>query len=114
MPSPITRDRAAIGVFIRLAPASFYNGEVGDLRVYNRLLTPEEIAVLAAGAPNPLGGEALWYSLLDAQVVQHWDGDSLATTDVIPDMSGNGHDGTPTTTPTGRASEAPRFGALLA
>src|SRR3990172_895122 len=89
------------------------NGLEEDVRVYTRVLAADEVVVLAAGYRGPLGGEVGWWSLQDAQVVQHWDGDSLATTDVIPDMSGNGNDGTPTNTPTARASEAPRFGAML-
>jgi len=90
------------------------NIQVEDFRMYKgKTLTAEEVAALAAGYRGPLGGESLWYSMSDAQAVTHWDGDSLATTDVIPDMSGNGNDGTPTNTPTARASEAPRFGALL-
>jgi hypothetical protein len=94
-------------------PELFYDGLVEDVRFYKRVLTAEERSALAAGYRGPLGGEQGWWTLQDAQVVQHWDGDSLATTDVIPDMSGNGNDGTPTNTPTARASEAPRFGAML-
>jgi hypothetical protein len=89
------------------------DGLMEDVRIFDRIISAEEAAVLAAGYRGPLGGEAGWWSLGDAQVVQHWDGDSLATTDVIPDMSGNGNDGTPTNTPTARASDAPRFGAML-
>ena len=87
--------------------------QVEDVRAYKRILTLEEVASLVAGYRRPLGSEVGWWSLSDAQVVTHWDGDSLATTDVIPDMSPNGNDGTPQGTPTARASEAPRFGVLL-
>jgi hypothetical protein len=102
-----------LGAGLNQAAARYHDGQIEDFRSYTRLLTAAEITVLAAGYRGPLGGEAGWWSLSDAQVVTHWDGDSLATTDVIPDMSGNGNDGTPTNTPTARASEAPRFGALL-
>jgi hypothetical protein len=94
-------------------PEAFYDGLVEDVRFYKRVLTAEERSALAAGYRGPLGGEQGWWILGDAHAVLHWDGDSLATTDVIPDMSGNGNDGTPTNTPTARASEAPRFGAML-
>jgi hypothetical protein len=103
----------ALGFGYSQAVQTFHDGQIEDFRAYTRVLTLEEVSVLAAGYRGPLGGEVGWWTLQDAQVVQHWDGDSLATTDVIPDMSGNGNDGTPTNTPTARASEAPRFGAVL-
>ena len=113
MPNAITRNTTDLGVWRRLAPVGYVDGKLEDVRVFNRLLSDEEVAILAAGYRGPMGSEAGWWSMMDAQVVQHWDGDSLATTDVIPDMSGNGNDGTPQNTPTARASEAPRFGAML-
>jgi hypothetical protein len=100
-----------IGRVVQTYSRSVRNME--DVRAYKRILTQEEVSALVAGYRGPLGSEVGWWSLSDAQVVTHWDGDSLATTDVIPDMSPNGNDGTPQGTPTARASEAPRFGAML-
>jgi hypothetical protein len=113
---PVGTRTSGAGVALTIGQAfatEYLNGQFEDFRAYNRVLTAEEATMLAAGYRGPLGAEKLWLSMIDAQVVQHWDGDSLATTDVIPDMSGNGNDGTPTNTPTARASEAPRFGAML-
>ena len=33
--------------------AEFWNGQVDDIRLYSRVLTPAEVAVLAAGCPTP-------------------------------------------------------------
>lgn len=43
--------------------ARFYDGGLRDVRVYNRLLTAEEVAVLAVGYSMPLGGEVGWWRL---------------------------------------------------
>jgi len=35
--------------------AEFWNGQIDDVRLYNRVLTAAEVAVLAAGCPTPTG-----------------------------------------------------------
>lgn len=105
-----TGDRYRIGQTSVLGNSGgYFDGQMDDVRVFNRVLTAEERYALVVGYRGPLGGEVLWLSMSDAQAVLHWDGDSLATTDVLPDMSSNGNNGTPTNTPTARASDALRF-----
>jgi hypothetical protein len=86
-----------------------FDGKVEDPRYYGRILTAEEIGVLAAGYRGPLGGEVLWLSGGDFQGVAHPDGTTLTTSHIMPDLSGNGNDGVPTNSPVARASEAPRI-----
>ena len=67
-----------------------------DMRLFTRILTAEEVAILAAGNRGPLGGEVGWWDL-DRPAAQ-----TLATTDLLPDLSGNSNTGTPTNSPIGR------------
>jgi hypothetical protein len=85
-----------------------FDGQVADFRFFTRLLSDEEVAALAAGYPGPLGGEAVWLSMLDGAGITHWDGATLAGSNLLLDLSGNGNDGTPTNSPVARASKAQR------
>lgn len=85
-----------------------FDGKMEDARVFNRILTADEAAILAAGYRGPLGGEVGWWSCHDFLAVTHPDGTTLTvTTNNLPDLSGNGNDGAPTGGVIARASDAP-------
>jgi len=106
-----TDDSAAVlTVGNRAATDRTFDGQIDDPRYFNRILTPEEVAVLAAGYRGPLGGEVMWLSGNDFATLAHPDGTTLTTSHVMSDLSGNGNDGVPTNSPIARASEAPRLG----
>lgn len=90
------------------AVATTMNGMMEDLRVYNSFLTQPQIRTLAAGYRGPLGGEILWVSGDDASGMTAWDGQTLSGTNILPDKSITVQTGTPTNSPLGRASNAPR------
>ena len=88
-----------------------FDGRLEDIRVFNRTLTGEEIALLAAGYRGPLGGEVGWWSCDNFRGVAHPDGATLtAATHYLRDESGNGNTGDPIGGVIARASDAPRFG----
>ncbi|HLY74986.1 MAG TPA: LamG-like jellyroll fold domain-containing protein [Planctomycetota bacterium] len=49
--------------------AEFWNGQIDDVRLYSRVLTPVEVAVLAAGCPTPTG---LTATFVNSQVSLSW------------------------------------------
>ena len=106
--------RCRTGCSISASPDLFYIGQVEDARIFSRVLEAEEVAYLAAGGRQALGGEVLWHSYDDFQGVAHPDGAVLAGANVVPDRSSQGNDGIPTTSPTARASEAPRVPSWFA
>ena len=84
------------------------NGKMEDVRVFNRILTQEEISLLASGFRGPLGGEAGWWTCQDFQAITHPDGTTLtAGTHYLRDASGNGNTGNPTGGVIARGSDAP-------
>lgn len=90
------------------------NGQIEDPRILLRYVSPKEIALLAAGYRGVLGGEVAWHSFSGALGVSGgFGGASLATGNTMPDLSVNENIATPVATPTGQASEAPRFGCLI-
>jgi uncharacterized membrane protein len=92
----------------------YLNGKMEDVRVFNRILSAQEVAILAAGYRGPMGGEVGWWAMDGAQAITHFDAANL-TVDVnyIPDMSGNANTGNPTGTPIGAASSCPRMGGTV-
>ena len=92
-----------------------FNGKVEDFRLYKRILSAEEAAILAAGFRGPLGGEAMWLSMTEARGVSGGFGGASLTngTNLCPDLSANSNDGDPVNTPTGVASEFPRYGVAV-
>lgn len=90
-----------------------FDGQVDDFRAFARALTAQEATVLAAGYRGPLGGEVVWLSCDDFRTLAHPDGTTLTGSHVLPDLSGNGNDGTPTSGPIARASDAPRVPTWL-
>ena len=95
--------------------SQFFDGKIEDLECFNRALTVEEISARAAGYRGPLGGEVGRWSLNEATgAAGAWEGTSLANgTNLFPDLSVNDNTGDPVNTPTGRASEAPRYGVAV-
>jgi hypothetical protein len=90
------------------------DGLLEDLRVYNRILTDQEFAILAAGYRGPLGGEVAWYRMDGAQATAHFDGATLtANTNYLTDSSGNGNHANPKANPVGAASAFPRLGLFI-
>ena len=113
IPSPITRNKVAVAVMNRLTPGGYADGRMEDVRVFNRLLSPTEVAILWAGYRGPLGGEVLWLPMDGARAIAHFDGATLvAATNYLNDMSGNGNHGDPAGNPLGRASGCPRLGGI--
>ena len=90
-----------------------WDGDLEDVRIFNRVLTAEEAAALGAGYRGPLGGEVGWWSCGDFAGVAHPDGTTLTTSNIMSDLSSNGNDGVPTNSPVARASEAPRMGTWI-
>lgn len=86
--------------------ANFMNGRIEDARVFNRTLTVEEVAMLAAGYRGPLGGEVGWWSCQNFRAVTHPDGTTI-TTQYLRDESGGGATGNPEGGVIARASDAP-------
>ena len=86
----------------------FLDGRMDDVRLFTRLLTAEEVAILAAGYRGPLGGEGGWWSCDNFRGIAHPDGTTLtAATHYLRDESGNGNTGDPIGGVVARASEAP-------
>jgi hypothetical protein len=81
-----------------------YEGELEDVRIYNRVLNIREIANLSGGYRGPLGGEVVWVR------AQGPDGNLTTGTANVFDMSGNGNHGTPQNGSSYVASFAPRLG----
>lgn len=109
-----TADADAAGDFIigavNSAGAQPFDGKIDDFRYYGRILTANEIIILASGYRGPLGGELIWLSTDDFKGIGHPDGTTL-TVDVnfLLDLSGNGNDGNPALGVIARASDAPRM-----
>jgi len=92
-----------------------YDGKMEDMRMYKRVLSAEEVAALYAGYRGVLGGEAMWINMNEAiGAAGAWEGTSLANnTNYLPDLSANSNVCNPVSTPTGRASKAPRYGVAV-
>jgi hypothetical protein len=90
-----------------------WDGKMEDFRVFNRILSAQEVAILASGYRGPLGGEVGRWAMDGAQAITHFDGANLTVNvNYIPDMSGNANTGNPTGTPIGAASSCPRMGGI--
>lgn len=48
-----------------------FDGYMEDVRVFNRILTAQQIAILAGGYDGPMGGEVAWYAPRRAPVVKY-------------------------------------------
>jgi len=92
--------------------AKSYDGLIADARAYNRVLTAEEVALLAAGYRGPLGGEVLWLSMNEARGILT-PGTLTQGTHLLPDLSANTNDGDPYGNPVMVASDCPRFGSWI-
>jgi len=66
-----------------------WGGHLEGVRVFNRVLSPQEVAVLAGGYRGPMGGEVLWLGMDGPN------GNLTTGTANVFDMSGNGNHGTP-------------------
>ena len=87
------------------------DGKAEDVRMYKRLLSQEEVSLLAAGYRGPLGNEQGWWSGDNFRGITHPDGTTLtAATNYLRDESGNGNTGDPIGGVIARASDAPRMG----
>jgi len=73
-----------LGQFPNYLAANWYRGSLDDVRIYNRVLSENEVRALADKPFNPTEGLVAWYPLDDGPNVQ-----------VIKDRSGNGIDGIP-------------------
>jgi len=94
----------------------FLDGKLEDYRAFKgKSLTQEDVSLLASGYRGPIGGESMWLSMCEARgAAGGFEGSSLANgTNLCPDLSVNSNDGDPVNTPTGRASEAPRYGVAV-
>jgi len=90
------------------AGIQFADASIEDARLYTRILSAQEIAVLAGGYRGPLGGEVLWLPMSEV------DGATLSSAAaVVFDMSGNGYHGTPQGGCLGAASYAPRMNGWI-
>lgn len=105
---------AADSLWIGRYATYYVNGRMEDVRVFNRILSAQEVAILAAGYRGPLGGEVGWWAMDGAQAIAHFDAANLTVNvNYIPDMSGNANTGNPTGTPIGAASACPRMGGII-
>lgn len=94
--------------------ARAWDGHIEDGRVFNVILTANEISLLAAGYRGPIGGEVDWHSFTSyVSAGPTVEGVSLSGTNYSPDLSGNGNTGTPVNTPTGKVTVAPRYGVAI-
>lgn len=116
-PAGAEPDDSAIDLMIgalRAGGGFYFDGLMNDVRVFNRILSAEEVSLLAAGYCGPLGGEALWLDMERAHLIRHWDGSTLVVnTNYLPDGSVNSNRGNPTNNPVARASSFPRMGEFL-
>lgn len=80
-----------------------WDGLLEDVRVFNRVLSDTELAVLAAKYTKALGGEVGWWKCNRANGIPQstWNGANLAGANTIPDDSSRGGVGTPVNTPLG-------------
>jgi len=91
-----------------LPTTNYFDGQMEDVRVFNRILAAQEVALLAGGYRGPLGGEVLWLPMSEV------DGATLSSAAaVVFDMSGNGNHGTPQGGCLGAASYAPRVNGWI-
>lgn len=79
-----------------------FDGKMGGLRFYKKILNQGEVDALVAGYLGSLGGEVAWYDMCSAQGVARFPGAVLANgVNLLTDRSGNGNDGDPTGNPVG-------------
>lgn len=98
-----------IGSRIKAAQDKPWTGQMEDVRIYNAILTAEQIAALAAGYRGPLGGEVLWLSMNEARTLVT-PGTLTQGTHLLADLSANTNDGDPYNGCVLSASDYPRFG----
>lgn len=114
---PLSSDAAQsleIGRRTTGTPDRMFNGRVGEFRLFGRILSAQETAILAAGYTGPLGGELVWLPMDGARAIAHFDSSVLAVnTNYLNDLSGNANHGNPTGNPTGYASDCPRVGGVI-
>lgn len=72
--------------------AGYFDGKMEDVRTYNRILSANEVAILAAGYRGPLGSEVGWWPMDDARDAYMWDGMRMNSR-AMPDRSGYGNNG---------------------
>ena len=97
---------------------SYYNTAAGggdclvaDFRMFGSSLTAEQVAQLAAGYRGPIGGEAMWLSMIESRGA--FAGTLTQGTHLLPDLSANPNDGDPTGGADMQASKAPRYGVAV-
>ena len=82
-----------------------FEGKMEDFRMFSRIITAQEAAVLATGYRNPLGDEVLWLDMYGTEAVV-----ASSAYASISDYTVNKNNGTPHAGPIYRASIAPRYG----
>lgn len=92
------------------SPSEFLDGAVDDARVYNRLVTPDEILEIHDMQGKDLIDDGL---IFGTRLDDFPPGASASGANSIEDRSGNGNHGTPVNTPTG-AEGILSFGRLVA
>lgn len=107
-----TDDPWSIGCHINTVGTrvEFFDGKIEDLRIWDVAITAEQIAILAAGSREPIGGEVGWWSCEDYEGLAHPDGTTLTGgTHFLADKSVNDNRADPLSSPVARASDAPRY-----
>lgn len=87
-----------------------FDGQIDEVRVFDRILSLAEIVTLAGGYRGRMGGEVLWLSGRDFIGLSAPDQVVLVAANVLSDLSGNGNHGVPADSPRAYASDAPRIG----
>lgn len=90
----------------------YFNGKMEDFRVFNRIITVEEAALLAAGYRGPLGGEVCWLSMCEARTLAT-PGTLTQGTHLLSDLSANTNAGDPYGNAVLVASTCPRMGVVV-
>lgn len=88
------------------------NGQLEDCRLFaGGKLTQKKISILAAGYRGVIGGEALWFSMMESRGA--FTGTLTEGTHILPDLSANTNDGDPHNGCILSPSEAPRYGIAV-
>jgi hypothetical protein len=93
-----TADRFRIGV-LTLTPGRYMNGTVDEVALFNRALSPGEIAALFARTPRPVAAMPFTAAALATNPLAWWRLGEPSGTAMIDMMSGH-HDGTYISSPT--------------
>lgn len=107
---PLVRLEAIIGRKIDAAPTQHWTGQIDDVRVYDRVLSADEIAEIHALRGKDRIDDGLVFG---ARLDEFPPGASASGAGSVEDRSGNGNNGTPVNTPTG-AEGILSFGRLVA